>query len=378
MPPLTPERFLPIIDGTRRDPAARLTRGALAALAPAYVAGLRLYLAPYRLGIRRQARLPCSVISVGNLTTGGTGKTPMTQRIAAYLLGEGLRVCVLSRGYRGAAERGAEIVSTADRVLLGAAQAGDEAYMLARLLPGVPVMVGRDRRVTGALAAERFAPDAIVLDDGMQFYQLHRDLDVVLLDAAAPFGDGRTLPRGLLREPPSHLRRAGVVVLTGAERAGAAGLQRAREQVGRHARSASLFAADYACVSLRALDRSLEREVEWLVGRPVATLCALGNPEAFEEQARRAGGRLVHAARLPDHHAATLAELNEAIAAAQAAGAEAILVSEKDAVKLPPLNRPLPFYALIARLRLDNEAAFFARVLEAAGRPALTGAEASR
>jgi tetraacyldisaccharide 4'-kinase len=371
--------LLSVITGERRGPDATLLRGALGGLAYLYAGGLKLFLLPYRLGLRKQARLPCPVISVGNLTVGGTGKTPMTQRICEFLSERGLKVCVLSRGYRGAHERGAAVVSTPQRVELDAQAAGDEACMLAKMLPGVPVVVGRDRRRSGALAWERFHPDVIVLDDGMQFYQLYRDLDIALVDALRPFDNGWTFPRGLLREPPSHLRRAGCVVITNADTMGdgvvgslgrwvvKGPITRLRARLARLAPRAPIFTAAYAVETLRALDRSEDRPPAWLSGRRVASFCALGNPQGFEELLQRAGAQLTRCVRFPDHHEPTMGELNEMIEQAQRTGAEVIIVTEKDAVKLPPLGRPLPFYALVARLRLDDEAAFFARILKALG-----------
>lgn len=359
--------LLSVIRGERQGVVASLVRGALSGLAWVYTGGLKLYLLPYHVGLRKQAKLPCPVISIGNLTVGGTGKTPMTQYVCEFLQARSLRVCVLSRGYRGANEHGVAVVSTPKRVALDAAAAGDEAHLLAQMLPGVPVVVGKDRRKSGALACAQFQPQAIVLDDGMQFYQLHRDLEIVLIDAQRPFDNGWTFPRGLLREPPSHLRRAGCVVITNADRIEPERVESLKATIRQWTGRKPLFTAQYAIRALRALDRSGDQTPAWLSGRRVTSFCALGNPVGFEEQIERAGGMLVHRARFPDHHSPTMGELNAVIEAACAARAEAILVSEKDAVKLPPIGRPLPFYALTARLTVDDETAFFARILQTLG-----------
>lgn len=351
-----------------------LLRGVLAGLACVYAGGLKVYLLPYRKGWRKQTKLPCPVISIGNVTVGGTGKTPMTQRVCEFLTERGLKVCVLNRGYRGGNEHSVAVVSDTRRVLLDAQAAGDEAHLLARMLPGVPVLVGKDRRLSGALAWEEFRPDVIVLDDGMQFYQLHRDLDIALVDASHPFDNGWTFPRGLLREPPSHLRRAGCIVLTNADKVPAETLETLRQQVKRLAPKAAVFTAQYAAERLRPLDRSKnspgEQPVEWLMGRRVVSFCAVGNPQSFEAQLERSGAELVQRVRFPDHHAPTMGEMNQVIEDACAQHAEAIIVTEKDAVKLPPLGRPIPFFALPVRLRTngtEEEAAFFARILAALG-----------
>jgi tetraacyldisaccharide 4'-kinase len=353
-----------VIRGERHGPIAGLLRGILAALSYVYAAGLWLFFLPYRLGIRKRTRLSRPVISIGNLTVGGTGKTPMTQLVCEFLRARGLRPCVLSRGYRGENELGVAVVSTETKVELDPKAAGDEAYLLAKMLPSVPVVVGKDRRKSGALAIERFQPDVLVLDDGMQYYWLHRDLEIVLLDALRPFDNGYAFPRGLLREPPSHLRRANAIVITNVDKAGPAQLEMARQKVSQLAPSVPLYTARYAPVTLRALDRSAEQRPDWLRERKVASFCALGNPAAFEEQLRQAGAEVVHSVRMDDHDAPTMGDLNALIADACERGAEAVIVSEKDAVKLPPLGRPLPFYALVVRQQLDDESAFFAQILK--------------
>jgi tetraacyldisaccharide 4'-kinase len=295
------------------------------------------------------------VISIGNLSVGGTGKTTMVRWICEKLRESGLKVCVLSRGHKGEHEYDMAVVSTDKKVILSAKEAGDEADMLARQLPGVPVLVGKDRRKSGAEAIRQFQPDAIVLDDGMQFYQLHRNLDVVLIDCTRPFDNGWTFPRGLLREPPSHLRRAEAVVLTHIDKVSAEQADEIARRVERYSPKACVARAYYEPSGLRPLDRSGDRPVNWLSGKRVATFCALGNPEAFEAQVAACGAEIVSNSRFPDHHSVNLAELNALIEEACATSAEAVIVSEKDAVKLPPLGRPLPFLALCVDLKIDKE-----------------------
>ena len=361
------DHLLSVIDGSRRGLAASFLRGILAVLAYVYVAGLRLFLLPYRLGIRRKTRLPCPVISVGNLTVGGTGKTPMTTRVCRLLQSRGLRVCVLNRGYRGANEHGAAIVSS-ERIELTPQEAGDEAHLLASLLPGVPVIVGKDRRITGKLAYERFHPDVIVLDDGMQFYQLHRELDLVLLDAQRPFDNGWTFPRGLLREPPSHLNRAGCIVITNSDKVEPDHVDALRRQVGVLAPGKPIFTSKLAPTRLQALDRSRVLPDTWLAGRSVALLSAIGNPGSFAAQVRMSGAEALHHAAFPDHHELTGGELQQVIEKACSVNAEAVIVTEKDAVKLPPIMRPIPFYSLAVEMVISDEARFEQILMGAGGR----------
>ena len=167
----------------------------------------------YDRGWRQPKRLPAPVLSLGNLVVGGVGKTPLTAFLAGRFQAAGCRVVILSRGYGGEAP-GINVVSDGRRIFLQPPQAGDEAYLLAQKLPGIPVVTGIDRYQAGLHAWEAFRPDLFLLDDGFQHFQLDRDLDVVLLDAARPFGNGRLLPRGPLREPVSTLHRPLVLVLT--------------------------------------------------------------------------------------------------------------------------------------------------------------------
>jgi tetraacyldisaccharide 4'-kinase len=356
------ETYLLDVAHGRRGLVPSLLRGGLGLLAPVYCAGLKTYLLPYKVGLRKSYRLDCPVVCVGNLTTGGTGKTPMTQTLCRSLQAQGRRSVILSRGYGGENEYGCAIVSDAQNVLLNAKQAGDEAYLLASTLPGVPVVVGKDRRITGALAVETFAPDIIVLDDGMQFWQLHRDLDVVLLNACAPFDNGWTFPRGLLREPPSHLRRAGVIVLTNARRAGSAQTEAARARVAKTAPGRPVFTADLMPLSLQKLADGTNLPLDWLQERPVAALSALGNPASFEEMLTGLGADLVARFRFRDHQAITASDLTHLAKEAGAAGAQALLTTEKDAVKITAWAGDLPLVTLQVEMQIDREVEFLAAV----------------
>ena len=200
------------------DPGPTLLRTVLTPLAWGYQAISNGFLLTERWGLRKRFRplnvhgQPVPVIVIGNLSSGGTGKTPMAALVVGLLQAQGKRAVLLSRGHGGSNEAGRvpRIVSDGNQVLLTPGEAGDEPVLLANYLPGVPLVVCRDRRQSAQLAIERFAPDVLVLDDGFQHWRLYRDLDIVLLDAQNPFDNGFVLPRGKLREPPSHLSRAGV------------------------------------------------------------------------------------------------------------------------------------------------------------------------
>ncbi len=291
-----------------------------------YAAGLEVYLW-WRLP--RQFRAPAVVISVGNLSLGGTGKTPTVVAICRHLQQRGFKVGILSRGYGGTLSRSGGIVSDGQRVLATSAQAGDEPLLLARQLPGVPVLVGKDRRRTARWAVERFGCEVLVLDDGFQYWQLHRDVDLVLLDGDRPFGNGQTLPAGTLREPVHHLQRADALLIQGQlcpglpERFPALPCflwQKAPARV-RALRSGSPF----ACLSC-------------LQGKRVLAVAAIASFDSFPAVLARLGAQVVDVWRLPDHHRYTTDDLAEAQRRAQACQVEVIVVTEKDAVKLEEMS----------------------------------------
>ncbi len=241
----------------------------------------------------RVTRVDVPVLSVGNLSVGGTGKTPMVCWIARRLEEQGHRPAIVSRGYRGKAGKGPLRVSDSEGIHLSAEIAGDEPAMLARMLPGVPVVVGSDR-IAGAREAIAAGADSIVLDDGFQHRRLGRDLDIVLLDAREPFGNGRVLPGGILREPPEGLSRAGVIVLTRSEGAPAPELL---------SRIAAL-APGVPCLTSRHRAAGLVDSDGNQVEPPARALafCGIAQPQAFRRSLEQAGVDPVAFHHYPDHH----------------------------------------------------------------------------
>ena len=343
----------------RLGAGAELTRGVLGGLASLYDAGLEAYLAAERVGLRRREHLPVSVISIGNLTVGGTGKTPMTQWLCRRLAAGGKRVAVLSRGHGGASQS-VRLVSGLDgRALLPAAEAGDEPSLLAQTLPGVPVLVGKDRRLSGREAQRLFDLDTLVLDDGFQYWQLARDLDIVLLDAKRPFDNGFPLPRGLLREPKRHLSRAGVVVVTRAGSLGEAERINLAAQIAALAPAAKLFFADHTpagFVQADALSSPL-LPLSLLGGARVAAVSAIAQPASFVNALTSLGAVIVFENAWADHQVITEGEARSVVKDALSAGADALVMTEKDAVKWPFFaDPPLPSYALRIEMAVEDAA----------------------
>lgn len=357
------EYLLSVLRG-RPGVAPSLLRGVFLVLALLYHAGLDLYLAFYRLGLRRSTKLPRPVISVGNIAVGGTGKTPTVQTLCNLLRAEGLQPVVLSRGYGGGFEHQCAIVSDGQKVRLDVLEAGDEAYLLARSLPGVPVLVGKDRRVTGAMAIGEFQPDVLVLDDGMQFWQLHRDVEIALVNAINPFDNGWTFPRGLLREPPTHLRRADIVLITNAARLTEEELHGLFARLRRLAPGKPLFTADPVPGQIRFLADQVYVPASWVAGRRVVALSGIADPSLFESMIGELGGVVAASFRFPDHHVYTPKEIESVMQRACEVNAEVVLTTEKDAVKLLPLRSSLPIAALQIAMHIDSTQAFMTEVLK--------------
>jgi len=332
---------LRLISGEAGGPAAAALRAGLSVLSVVYGAGLAMFLLPYKLGIRKRKRLDRPVISIGNITFGGTGKTPTVRTIAAKLLARGARPVILSRGYGGSLGGRTAIVSDGSSRMLSAEECGDEPAMLADLLPGVPVVIGKNRRKSGRLAIDKFDPDVILLDDGLQYWQMHRDMDIVLINAVEPFGYGRLMPRGMLREPVAGLRRAAAVLITNSDRVAPERLSELKDRVAGIAPSATLVECRARPGDLRGLD-GRKLGTDWLRGRRVCAFCSIGSPALFAETLTGLGADVALEFGYPDHHRWKPEEIQRIAAAAVDAGAEAIVTTEKDAVKLPRGKTPVP------------------------------------
>jgi tetraacyldisaccharide 4'-kinase len=317
--------------GEADSPGDRLTRGLLTLASHGYGVVVAARNAAYDAGVLPVHRLACRVICVGNLTAGGTGKTPTVLALAQALVRAGATPCIVLRGYAGTRAE-PSVVSDGRTVLLDWRQAGDEAVLLATRLPRVPVLVGADRVGAGRLALRRFGPDAILLDDGFQHRRLHRDVDLVLLDAADPFGGGRLLPRGRLREPLGALRRAHGVLVTHADRV--ADCAPLGEAIRRLSGGVPDAWARHRAVCLVDVERGAEERLETLEGRKVLAVCGIGRPASFLDTLHGLGAQLVGAKAFPDHHAFREEDRRAVADAASMAGAEWILTTEKDAVRL--------------------------------------------
>jgi tetraacyldisaccharide 4'-kinase len=313
-------------------------------------AGVALRGLLYDAGILRAARADAPVVSIGNLAVGGAGKTPAAIAVASRLRARGRRVAVLSRGY-GAVRTDARVVSDGARLLLDAAEGGDEPVLVARRLPGVPVLCGPRRADLARVAVRDHGADVLLLDDGFQHRALARDLDVVVLDAANPFGNGRLLPAGPNREPRAALRRAGLLWLSRADHADEARLAAlrtlAREVTGREpveSRHAPVALVDGALAPAGGL--------EALRGRRVLLLAGIARPGGFRRTLAGLGAEVVAEVVFPDHHAFGPGDLEGALREADAARCDLVVTTEKDAVRLPPAAAADP---RLRALRIEAE-----------------------
>lgn len=317
--------YLDIVSGARRGPLAAMARAFLSVLALFYRLAVALRNAAFDLGLRRASRVACPVFSVGNLTAGGTGKTPLVEYLGRALLARGKKVAILSRGYRG---RGAPLGRN------------DEALLLAENLPEAAQIQDPDR-VRGARAALASGADCILLDDGFQHRRIARDLDVVLVDATNPWGYGRLLPRGLLREPRAALARARIVAITRADLVSGERLAALRAEIEARAPRATIAEVVEEPLALARIGPTSEPPLEpaWLAGRTVFAFSGIGNPAAFHARLERLGARVCGRRSFPDHHAYAEEDLLRVVEAARGAGAEAIVCTQKDAVKIAGADR---------------------------------------
>ncbi len=310
---------------------------------------IRLFL--YRERLLRSYPLGCQVISVGNVTAGGTGKTPVVEIFARELQKQGRRVAILSRGYRKKElpwYRKFEekylpprVVSDGETLLLDSEMGGDEPYMLASNLPGVVVLVDKDRVKSGKYAVSRFKSDILLLDDGLQYQRLRHHVDVVLVDKTNPFGNGNLLPRGVLREPARNLKRADFVFITKSDGAS----EELRECVRKFNPKADIIECCHMPRFLRNVYSDETISLEWLAGKRVAALSGIAVPQSFENSLRRLGAALISFERYADHHRYQAQEIIDAINKAHKRGAAALITTEKDAVRFPKLNRTaVPVY----------------------------------
>ena len=290
----------------------------------------------YDCRLLKSKRLPCTVISVGNIASGGTGKTPAVIWIAKALLAVDRRPAILLRGYhREQKTPGTRVVSDGQEILASVEASGDEAVMIARELPSVPVLIGKDRYEAGCRALSQLKCDVLILDDGFQHRKLERDLDIVTVDAAQPIGTGKLLPAGTLREPVSALRRADLIMLTRVDMAES--VVEVREDITKLVGDKPIIESRHEPTRLYRLGEGGEVDFGVLKGKNVLAVCGIGNPGAFAETLRRFEPQCIDLMPFPDHHQYSSGDFVRIQQEAQQAGADYVITTGKDELKLAAL-----------------------------------------
>ena len=321
------------------------------------VVAIRYFL--YGIGVLRRYPLGIQVISIGNVTAGGTGKTPVTEIFARTLAAEGRKVAILSRGYRRKEAPWWRriftqvvdpplVVSDGRHVLLDSTIGGDEPYMLASNLPGVAVIVDRNRVKAGRYAVNRLGCNTLILDDGFQYQRLKHSIEVVLVDSTNPFGNGNLLPRGILREPIRNIRRADIIFLTKC----CGDVTAVKNEIRRYNTKAEIVECNHTPRVLKDVWSREEYSLDWLSGKTVCTLSGIASPKGFENSLRSLGSKVVWCERYADHHRYDSSEVLYALNRTADMGADALITTEKDAVRFPRLETS-PVRCLYLRIAIE-------------------------
>lgn len=346
--------FLHIINKKRHSSYDILTSSMLFVLSRIYRRAVQFRIWLYEKRIFRYRTLGCLVISIGNLTCGGTGKTPVVEVFARTLIQKGRKVAILSRGYRSRDRTFLEkimqavkskkhevpprIVSDGQNLLLNSETAGDEPYMLASNIPDAVVLVDKDRVKSGRYAIMEFSADTLILDDGFQYLDLKPKVNVLLVDSTLPFHNHHVLPRGLLREPIKNIRRADYIFLTKSD--GSNRMRWLKRFIRRHNRRAEIVECRHKPLYLEDIYVKEKRfPLDFLKGKKIAALSGIARPESFEEFLLGTGAEIVYKEQFADHHRYEQQEIIDFINNAKKKKASLVVTTEKDAVRIPRLDR---------------------------------------
>jgi tetraacyldisaccharide 4'-kinase len=365
--------FIEVVLEERRGTRASLVRGLLFLVSKVFQVAVKTRRFLYNVRILRDSTLGVQVIAIGNLTVGGTGKTPVVEKFARELRDQGRNVAILSRGYRSKPPpihkrlvnkvllrddtTPPRVVSDGKSLLLDSEMAGDEPYMLASNLKDVVVLVDKDRVKSGRYAIEKFGCDTLLLDDGFQYWKLRgRRQDIVLIDRQQPFGNELLLPRGTLREPPSHLARATAVFITKSD----GKTDALRQRIAQLNPTAGIIECIHHPLYLEDVFTGKRVNLETLKGQKVASLSGIAQPESFEQSLVQLGAKLVYVKRFADHHRFTQQEILNAINRSKKRQAQTIITTQKDAVRFPKIDRrDLPIYFMRVEIKILSGAKDF-------------------
>ena len=358
--------ILEVVFERRKDKRAALVRFLLVLLSGLFRIGVEARLLLYTTRILRDSTLGVQVIAIGNLTVGGTGKTPVVEKFARELTDQGRVVAILSRGYRSTPPPIAKrlldkllfredstpprVVSDGQSLLLDSDRAGDEPYMLASNLKDVVVLVDKDRVKSGRYAIERFGCDTLLLDDAFQYWKLRgRRRDIVLIDCEQPWGNGYLLPRGTLREPPSHLSRAGTIFITKSN----GNTTELRKRISQHNPTAGIIECVHSPLYFEDVFTGERLGLDFLRNKKVAAISGIAQPHSFERSLVELGNQLVYSKPFADHHRFTQQEIIDFINRSKRRQAEVIVTTQKDAVRFPKIDRrDIPIYFMRVEIKI--------------------------
>jgi tetraacyldisaccharide 4'-kinase len=359
--------YLEVISDQRQGYGARILRMVLYLCSKLYeVVGVKIRRFLYNVRIIRDSTLGVQVIAIGNLTYGGTGKTPVVEKFARALQDQGRTVAILSRGYRSKPpplrKRLVEkllfrqdstpprVVSDGKSLLLDSETAGDEPYMLASNLKNVVVLVDKDRVKSGRYAIEKFGCDTLLLDDGFQYWRLRgRRQDIVLVDRQQPFGNEYLQPRGSLREPPSHLARANTIFITKSD----GDTEALRKRIAEYNPTAGIIECIHHPLYFEDVFTGQRHGLDLIKGLKVASLSGIAQPESFEQSLGKLGATVVYSKRFADHHRFSQQQVLNAINRSKKRQAECVVTTQKDAVRFPKIDRrDLPIYFVRVEIKI--------------------------
>lgn len=350
-----------VIFGRAKGFRATMMRFAMRALSGIFRMIVQIRIWRYRSGWRQQHHLGTKVVAIGNITVGGTGKTPVVELLSRTLRERGRRVAILSRGYKSKkldrpqkwqdtegrpipGEKMPKVVSTGSALLLDSKYAGDEPFMLARNLDGVAVVVDKNRVKSGLFAVGQLGVDTLLLDDGMQYLDLAHSIDIVLVDSGSPFGTEALLPRGTLREPPKNLRRASYILITKCDGSSNEALI---NRIRKYNKTAEIIECTHGPIYLEDVFTRERRPLDFLKDKWVGAISAIAVPEAFEKSLERLGARVEIRRRFSDHYRFSRKEVEKFMQRCVERDMEMIVTTEKDAVRFPkPASIDVPVYFL--------------------------------
>lgn len=318
---------------------------ALAPFSSLYGKGISFRLWAYKSGIFKRKSLPGFVLSVGNITTGGTGKTPAVAMLADWAEKEGYETAILSRGYGGKYKEGVLEVSDGKKILAGPEESGDEPYLLATNLPGIPVIVSKKRFRAGLLAHKKHGCDFFILDDGFQHLELERDMDIVLVDSTNPFGNGHLLPRGPLREPVKSLSRAHAVIFTHSK--ALKPVEDTQWFFKEAFTTADAYYGGHLPGKIVFPEKKEVHEPSFLKGKKIAAFAGIARPDVFEETLRELGANILYFRGFRDHHYYSEDEIKTLNKTREDSNADYLLTTEKDWVRISSLSTSIPTLAYL-------------------------------